>query len=259
MTQTVNISNESLLIASSLVLIAIFFSYWQKLGLEKEILIATIRAVVQLVVVGYILKYIFNLESKLLTALLLIFMISNASYNASKRGKNIDNAFLISFLAIGIGSIITLSILLLSKAIKFEAYQVVPVSGMIISNSMVAIGLCYKQLLTNFKDRRAEVETKLSLGADILPSSIDLIRDAVKTGMMPTIDSAKTLGVVTLPGMMTGLILAGVSPILAIKYQLMVTFMLMSTTSIASFIACYLSYRSFFNERKQIKNLEINR
>ena len=70
--------------------------------------------------------------------------------------------------------------------------------------------------------------------------------------MLPTIDSAKTLGIVSLPGMMTGLILAGTSPVEAIKYQIMVTFMLLSTTSIASFIACYLSYKGFFNERKQL-------
>jgi putative ABC transport system permease protein len=70
--------------------------------------------------------------------------------------------------------------------------------------------------------------------------------------MLPTIDSAKTLGIVSLPGMMTGLILAGTSPVEAIKYQIMVTFMLLSTTSISSFIACYLSYKSFFNIRKQL-------
>ena len=117
---------------------------------------------------------------------------------------------------------------------------------------MVALGLCYKQLTSDFKDKRQEVETKLALGADILPSSIEIIRNSIKTGMVPTIDSTKTLGIVSLPGMMTGLILAGTPPVEAIKYQIMVTFMLLSTTSIASFIACYLSYKHFFNERKQL-------
>jgi putative ABC transport system permease protein len=75
--------------------------------------------------------------------------------------------------------------------------------------------------------------------------------------MLPTIDSAKTLGIVALPGMMTGLILAGTSPVQAIKYQIMVTFMMLSTTSIASFIACYLSYKGFFNKRKQLVNTTV--
>jgi putative ABC transport system permease protein len=246
------ISITSLLISSSLVLVTLFFSYWQKLKLEKETIISVVRAVIQLVAVGYVLEYVFGFKNPLFTTLLLIFMTFNASYNAAKRGKIIKKGLIISFVAIATGTIVTLTILILSKTIRYEPYQIIPVSGMIISNSMVALGLCYKQLASDFKNKYEEVETKLSLGADILPSSIEIIRDSIKTGMLPTIDSAKTLGIVSLPGMMTGLILAGTSPMEAIKYQIMVTFMLLSTTSISSFIACYLSYRNFFNDRKQL-------
>ncbi|MBU5677008.1 iron export ABC transporter permease subunit FetB [Alkaliphilus sp. MSJ-5] len=246
------ITNSSLLISSSLVLISILFSHSQNLKLERETIIGVVRAIIQLTIVGYLLNYIFGLENPIFTTLLLLFMTFNASYNASKRGKVIRNGTLISFISIGVGTISTLTILLLSGAIKYEPYQIIPVSGMIISNSMVALGLCYRQLGADFKNRREEIETKLSLGADILPSSIEIIRNSIKIGMLPTIDSTKTLGIVSLPGMMTGLILAGTSPVQAIKYQIMVTFMLLSTTSISSFIACYLSYKNFFNERKQL-------
>lgn len=247
-----SISISSLLISSSLVLVTLFFSYWQKLKLEKEILISVVRAVLQLIVVGYVLEHIFGLKNSWFTTLLLLFIIINAAYHAAKRGKVIKKGFAISFLAIATGTVITLSVLVFSKSIQYEPYQIIPVSGMIISNAMVALGLCYKQIHSDFKTKREEVETKLALGADILPSSINIIRDSIKTGMLPTIDSAKTLGIVSLPGMMTGLILAGESPMDAIKYQIMVTFMLLSTTSISSIIACYLSYRSFFNSRKQL-------
>jgi TIGR00245 family protein len=245
-------NTSSLLISSSLVVVSLMFSYFQKLKLEKETIISVIRAIVQLVIVGYLLNYIFGLKNPVFTTLLLLFMTFNASYNAAKRGKGIKNGLFISFISISAGALITLSILVFSGAIKYEPYQIIPVSGMIISNAMVALGLCYRQLSSNFKNKREEVETKLSLGADILPSSIEIIRDSIKTGMLPTIDSAKTLGIVSLPGMMTGLILAGTSPVQAIKYQIMVTFMLLSTTSISSFIACYLSYKNFFNSRKQL-------
>lgn len=246
------ISVTSLVLASSLVFITLFFSYWQKLKLEKEILISAIRAVLQLLLVGFVLDYIFGYKNPLFTGLLLLFMIVNAAYNASKRGKGVKNGFKISFIAIFLGASITLSVLIFSGILAFVPNQMIPVGGMIISNSMVAIGLCYKQLLASFRDKQEEVETKLALGADILPASIDIIRDVIKTGMVPTIDSAKTLGIVSLPGMMTGLILAGTSPIQAVKYQMMVTFMLLSTTSIASFIASYLAYRGFFNSKKQV-------
>jgi putative ABC transport system permease protein len=247
-----SMSVSSLLISSSLVLISLIFSYSQKLKLEKEIVIGVVRAVIQLIVVGYLLNYIFGLKSPLFTTFLVLFMLLNAAYNAAKRGKEIKNGVGISFIAIALGTLITLTILVVSGTIKYESYQVIPISGMIISNAMVALGLCYRHMTLDFKNKREEVETKLSLGADLLPASREIIKDAIKTGMLPTIDSAKTLGIVSLPGMMTGLILAGTSPVEAIKYQIMVTFMLLATTSISSLIACYLSYTSFFNQRKQL-------
>ncbi len=135
-------------------------------------------------------------------------MVFNAAYNAAKRGV-VKNGLAISFLSIAVGAAVTLLILVLSEIIQYEPYQIIPVGGMIIGNAMVALGLCYNQIASDFKNKREEVETKLSLGADILPSSMEIIRNSIKTGMLPTIDSAKTLGIVMLPGMMTGLILAG--------------------------------------------------
>lgn len=248
----VTMNNSSLMIAALLVLVSLGLSYTQKLNLTKETIIGVIRAVVQLILVGYILEYIFGLKNPLFTTFLLTFMIFNAAYNSAKRGNGIKNGLIISFIAISVGAIVTLSVLVLSRAIKYEPYEVIPIGGMIISNSMVAIGLSFKQINSDFKNKREEVEVKLALGADILPSSIEIIRNGIKTGMVPTIDSTKTLGIVSLPGMMTGLILAGTSPLSAIKYQIMVTFMMLSTTSISCFIASYLCYKFFFNKRKQL-------
>lgn len=249
----------SLALASILVVVSILFSYSQKLKLEKEIIIGVIRAIVQLTAVGYVLNIIFGLKNPLFTSILLLVMLYNAAYNAGKRGKNIKSSIFISFISIGSGAIVTLGVLLLAGAIKYTPSEMIPISGMIISNAMAAIGLCYKQLISDFKNKSQEVEEKLSLGADILPSSVEIIRDSIKTGMQPTIDSMKTLGIVSLPGMMTGLILAGTPPMEAIKYQIMVTFMLLSCTSIASFLSCYLSYSKFFNDRKQLIFNECNK
>lgn len=247
-----DINVTSIVLASSLVFISLIFSYFQKLKLERDIIISIIRAIVQLVIVGYILEYIFGLQNPIFTTCLLLVMIFNAAYNASKRGSKIKYSIIISFVSIGIGTAVTLCILVFSGVIRYEPYQIIPVGGMVISNSMVALGLCYKQITNDIKQKSEEVMTKLSLGADILPASIDIIRDSIRTGMIPTIDSAKTLGIVSLPGMMTGLILAGTSPLKAIRYQIIVTFMLLGTTSISSFIACYMAYRGFFNNRKQL-------
>ena len=110
----------------------------------KEIIISVIRAIIQLVAVGYVLEYIFGLDSPVFTTLLLLLMIFNASLNAAKRGEGIKNSLIISFVSILTGTLATLFILLVSKSIEYKPYQVVPVSGMIIGNAMVALGLCFK-------------------------------------------------------------------------------------------------------------------
>ena len=159
----------------------------------------------------------------------------------------------ISFIAMTIGTALTITILVLSGSIKFIASEIVPISGMIVSNAMVAICLSYRSLNNEFKNRRAEVEVKLSLGADIKESSRDILRERIKLAIIPTVDSAKALGIVSLPGMMTGLILGGTSPLVAVKFQIMVTFMILSSSSLATLAATYLCYKDFFNKRMQLR------
>ena len=248
-------SNTSLVLTFSLVLIALVLSYKEKLGLEKDMLIGSARAVIQLTIIGFILKFVFNLDNILFTTLILLIMVYNASTVAAKRGASIEKALLISFVSIVSGLIITLGGLLAFGAITYQPSQVIPISGMVVGNSMVANSLLFKTLLTNFQTKKAEVEVKLCLGAPPKEASINLIRDSIKTAMLPTFDSMKTLGIVQLPGMMTGLILAGVAPESAIKYQIMVAFMLAGAVTISSFIASYWSYRSFFTALSQLKDV----
>ena len=213
-----------------------------------------VRAVIQLVAVGFLLGYVFNLNNIIVTLALVLVIIFNASFNAGKKSNGISNAFNISFIAILTATSLTLVVLLLSGAVLFIPSQVIPISGMIASNSMIAIGICYRNLNAKFKDQRQQVLEKLALGANLKQASITIVRDSIRSGMLPTIESAKTIGIVSLPGMMSGLMFAGVDPTHAIKYQIMVTFMLLSTTSIASVMASYMAYKEFYTESKQLKN-----
>lgn len=246
-------STESLILSSILVAIPVFISYKDKLDLEKEIIFSMIRAIVQLLIVGYLLNFIFGLEKPIFTIILIIVMVFNAALNTRKKKEIIENQLFISFISILIGTSITLGVLVLSKAIKFITSEIIPVAGMVVSNSMVALSLAYKNLINSYKNNGTAVEIKLALGANIKDASQDIIRESIKLSIMPSIDSAKTLGIVSLPGMMTGLILGGASPLLAVKFQIMVTFMMVSSTSFSVMMATYLSYKKFFNDRKQIK------
>ncbi|MEF9991773.1 MAG: iron export ABC transporter permease subunit FetB [Romboutsia sp.] len=245
-------STSSLVIASCLIAIPVLISYKEKLGLEKEIITSILRAIIQLLIVGYILDTVFGLNNPVLIIILILIMAINASLNSVKRGKNIKNVFFISLLSIITGAIITISVLVFSGVIKFNPDEIIPISGMIISNSMIAIGITYRNLNSSFELRRAEIETKLSLGASIKEASKDILRESIKVAIIPTVDSAKTLGIVSIPGMMTGLILGGVSPIMAVKFQIMVTFMIISSSSISILMSTYLGYKSFYNERYQL-------
>ena len=233
--KNVMVSNWSLVFAFALVLVSIAISAKEKLGLTKDILISVVRAIVQLIVIGYVLKFIFHVNNYWLTFASTLIIIFNASWNANQRDPNPDKKFYNSLIAEAAGTYATLAILILS------------------GNEMVAIGLCYKSLNESFRDLRQPLLEKLALGSDIKTASMPILRRSIKTAMQPTIDSAKTVGLVNLPGMMSGLIFAGVNPIYAIKYQIMITFMLLGATSLGAVIAGYLAYRNYFNERMQLK------
>ncbi len=231
------VSNLSLFLSFALVMVSVGISMKEHLGLTKDVFYSVARAIIQLTIVGYILKYIFKINNTWLTIVITLLIIFNASWNANKRDPNPDRKLWQSFVAL---------------LIKLVPMQIIPITGMIAGNEMVAIGLCYKTLNESFHDQRQQVLEKLALGADIKDSSMPILRRSIKTAMQPTIDSAKTVGLVNLPGMMSGLIFAGVDPVYAIKYQIMVTFMLLSATGLGAVIAGYLAYRNYFNARMQL-------
>ncbi len=245
-------SDYSLLGILILPFLAFLVSAKKQLGLGRDILIGCLRAAVQLTVIGFLLKFIFHTDNFLFTACIIVTMAANAAKVAAGRGKGIKNAFFISFFSICCAAFLTLCCLVLCGVITSAPQNIIPVGGMIIGNSMVALGILYRSLLLDFAQKRAEIETHLCLGASIAQASCAIISSAMKTAMMPTIDSMKTLGIVQLPGMMTGMILAGTAPQVAIKYQIMVAFMLTGSVTLTTFAASCLAYRGFFGMREQL-------
>lgn len=253
MHNSVYVSNQSLLLAFLLVMVSVLISWQQHLKLTKDIFISIGRAIVQLVIVGYALKYIFRANFLWLNVALTLVIVFNASWNANQRDPNPKRHLWNAFAAEAVGTYLVLGVLMSSGAIKPTPTQVIPITGMIAGNEMVALGLCYKALYEGFGDQRQAVLERLALGASAFEASRVLIRRSIKTGMQPTIDSVKTVGLVNLPGMMSGLIFAGVNPVLAIKYQIMVSFMLLAASGLGSVIATYLAYRNYFNDQLQLE------
>lgn len=144
MEQSLEINNLSLILSTGLLLIAIAVAYKEKLGLGNDILVAGVRALLQLFIIGYILEYIFAVDNFFLTLIMVLFMVFNASFNAHKRSEGIPNSLVISLTSIGVGTAITLTILVFSGSIDWAPSQIVPITGMIASNAMVAIGLTFR-------------------------------------------------------------------------------------------------------------------
>lgn len=251
--ENLNVSILSLVLSFTMVLVAMAISRKEKLDLNKEIMVAMVRMIIQLVVVGYVLTYIFGLNSKIVTVLVMLFMVVNAAWNASKRAQAIPNAFRISLISIMMGVVLSLVILVVSGAIEFIPSQLIPINGMLVGNAMSVIGLSYTNLNNEFKKSQQEVMEKLALGASNKVASQDIIRQSIKASLQPTVDTARTVGLVLLPGMMTGMMFAGVVPMQAIMYQILIYFMMMSTSTITAYLAVYQAYPYFYNDNDQLQ------
>ncbi|MCO4443888.1 ABC transporter permease [Staphylococcus aureus] len=246
-------SNTALGLTALLLVIPIIISYKEGLHIIKDLIVATLRAVVQLIILGFLLHYIFKINDKWLLVLCVFVIIVNASWNTISRSSPVmHHVFLISFVAIFVGTALPLVGTISTGAIQFTANEVIPIGGMLANNGLIAINLAYQNLDRAFVQDGTNIESKLSLAATTKLASKGAIRESIRLAIVPTIDSVKTYGLVSIPGMMTGLIIGGVPPLQAIKFQLLVVFIHTTATIMSALIATYLSYGQFFNARHQL-------
>lgn len=250
------ISNLSMFFLIFFVLIPVSLSYFYALGLSKSIFWSSLRGVVQLFLIGYLLTYLFSLEPALGITIMLSVMVTVATFNASKKGKGVPFVKIIVFMVIVVIEIFVLVIWIGFQMIEFQPDQVIPMSGMVIGNSMVAIGLALERMKSEFKESRGKIIAALALGAKPEVASKILVKKIVKAAMIPNVDGLKTIGLVQLPGMMTGLILGGVAPVDAIRYQIVISLSIFASVSLSAMLVTVIFYRFFFNRNMQLKKIE---
>ncbi len=227
-----------------------------KLGLERDLLIGTIRAFAQLGVMGYVLKFIFDLDNAWLILLLFSFMVFWAAHAIRGRvGEEKVSIFIPTFISM-VSSYTLVSILVTSVIVQVRPWYTpqyfIPLGGMIIGNSMNAITVSLDRLFADIRKQRNEVELALCLGATYQEATETILRDTIRAGMNPSINSLMTVGLVSIPGMMTGQILAGSDPVLAIKYQIIVMLMLVASTAIGSIIVVTVIRKRCFTRAHQL-------
>ena len=248
----IELTTTDLLISTMLVVIAGGISVALRLGLVKSLAIAAVRCVAQLGMIGLILKYIFTLQSPLLVIGWLLVMLFFASREVVRRSKHgydglrMDAFLTMSIAAITVGSIVTQAVI---KVIPwYDPQYLIPVFGMIFGNSLNGISLALDRFLEHLKSRRQEVELLLAFGATRSEALEQAARESVRTGMMPIINNMSVAGIVSLPGIMTGQIVAGVSPLQAVTYQIVIMFMISASCAIGSMTILWLAGRKMLGD-----------
>ncbi|WP_233504824.1 ABC transporter permease [Parageobacillus thermoglucosidasius] len=204
----------------------VFISYRQSLKLEKDIIWSSLRGFAQLLVLGYCISYLFSLEKWYVIIGYVLLMVAVASFNVSRRGNDRKRTFFLVFFSMIVSVGVPIMLWLICRIIPFQARYIIPVAGMFSGTAMVAASVV---LDTMKQDNRDNIK-----------------QYAVKIAMIPTIDSLKTMGLVQIPGTMTGMILAGAEPIAAVKYQIFIVFTLLVVAAISSITVCFLNYQVFF-------------
>lgn len=246
-------------VASGLVLLLAGLSWWLRLGIGSRVLIAAARSTVQLLLLGLVLKALFNSESPWLVAGLAAVMLGVAGYEVMARqkhrlrgiwgyGTGALSMFLSSF------SIAVLALLvLLQPEPWYRPQYAIPLLGMLLGNTMTGIAVSLDNLTRQTLEKAGQIEARLALGQDAAEAIGDIRREALRSGLIPIVNSMSTAGIVSLPGMMTGQILAGSPPMEAAKYQLLILFLIAAGTGLGSMTAVMLGSKRLFDGRSRLR------
>jgi putative ABC transport system permease protein len=248
-----------LALAASLVLLLALLSWRSQLGVERQLLIAALRSAVQLILIGFVLKLLFAQSNPFFIGLLALLMLSVAGYEVMSRqqrrftglwgyGIGALSMFLSSFSVM----LITL-LVILQPAPWYTPQYAIPLLGMLLGNTMTGIALSLDNLTRTAWDKRQQIEAQLLLGHSAQQAIGSIRRDALRSGLIPIINSMAAAGIVSLPGMMTGQILAGSPPLEAAKYQLLIMFLITAGTGLGSMAAIWSGSKRLFDERQRLR------
>jgi putative ABC transport system permease protein len=256
-TGVINISWLNVIITTLLIIATGCCSLYLKLKLEKDLLVGTIRTFLQLLLLGYVLNAVFSLRNPVIVFLLFSFMIFFAAKIISGRVREKRIPYFAPVLASMFLSYMLINFFVMAVIIQvrpwYQPVYFIPIGGMIIGNSMNAIAISLNSWFDGLKKEYDRIELFLALGALPSESTRENFKGAVKSGMIPSINALMSVGIVSIPGMMTGQILAGTDPLIAIKYQIVIMLLLVGSTALSSIFALHIVRRLSFTTNQQLK------
>lgn len=253
------LTTSDLVMASLLIVAGAALSLALSLGIHRTLLIAAIRMVVQLLLVGFVLRAVFSIASPWLTFALVLAMIVAAAREAgSRQDRRLDSRwqFIVGLATVSVPTIVV-TILALVTALRpspwYDARHAIPLAGIILGNAMNAASLTLHATFNAAWHQRQAIEARLALGADRQTALRPILRQAVRSGLLPTINTMAAAGIITLPGIMTGQILAGMDPIEAARYQILLMFLLSGGSILAVVLAAWLGLWRLTDDRHRLR------
>ena len=248
-----------LAIAASLVLLNAGLSLWLRLGLARSLVVAAVRTAVQLLLVGVVIKTLFELASPTWTGLMVLAMVLLAGYEVhARQERRFTGAWTYGLgtlsVAAGAGLVTLLALIVVVQPEPWhDPRYAILLLGMILGNTMTGVSLGLNSLTSQVHRERAAIEAMLALGETRADAFRPLVRSAVRAGLIPIINSMAAAGVVSLPGMMTGQILSGIEPIEAIKYQILIIFLIAGGTGLGVVIAVHAGAARLSDSRHRLR------
>jgi len=255
----ITLSSFDLSLAATLVLLLAVLSWRMKLSISAKLLIAALRTTVQLLLIGMVLKSLFETTNIYWIVLIAMVMLSVAGWEILSRqhrklkgwwgfGISTGSLFVSSFLV----TILALATIVQADPWYHPQYAV-PLLGMLLGNTMTGIALGMDRLLQTSWQQRVIIEQRLMLGETSVQAITDIRRESMRAGMIPIINSMAAAGLVSLPGMMTGQILAGAPPVEAVKYQILIMFLISAGTGFGVISVLWLISKRLFDDRHRLR------
>ncbi|MGR6980275.1 ABC transporter permease [Testudinibacter sp. P27/CKL/0425] len=251
---SMNLLNFSLVYL--LLLLVLYVMKKNHIQQSKLLLIASIRMTLQLIIAGWVLTYIFGHPSPIFTILYVAAMVIFAIHRVLSKNPNLSRAFKLAIaLAMTFSglSIIAFFVVVVTNQHLFNPQYVIPLGGMIMGNSMTALNLGIKTFRESLRSERDKISTLLNFGVTPQKILLPYVNQAVETALLPTLNSMLGMGIIALPGMMTGQILSGTLPSTAVLYQIAIMIAICTAVSLSLFGALYFGHRTLYNARNQIR------
>lgn len=252
-----DVSPLGVLASLVLVAVAIGLSLWQRLGVERSMLVAAVQSAVQLLAIGVGLLFVLRDDSPILWSWAwVVAMIVFATETTARRAPEVPGIRLVALMAYAISGLVTLGVIFGFGIFPIEGRTLVPLAGMMIGNSLTATVLVGRRIVAELTDKRDEVEARLALGLSSREAGRPYLRESVRTALLPQIERTRAVGVIFLPGAMTGLILAGVDPVDAVLVQIVVMYLVLGAAAATTVVVSLGLERRAFTPDHRLRRLK---